>query len=295
MTVTTPANYQLGRTSMSEVDLRHGDCIDVLRTLPAGSVDSVVTSPPYAMQRKSTYGGVPEKDYPEWTVAWMQEVWRVLKDDGSVIINIRPHIKNGQISDYVLRTRLALREAGWVELEELIWFKRSSPPTGSPSRPRRSWESLLWFGKHGRAYGNPKANGQTVAPRTGKANPWMTGQVVDREGWDHGLRGGMSFTEGMRTRCMNVAEVNIGRKTEFERANPHPATYPWQLAEWCGKLITPPGGTILDPFTGSSSTGVAAIRNGWNFIGIDQSEEYIEMSNRRLNAELAKAAEEENK
>ena len=79
-------------------ELHTGDCIDVLKTLPDGSVDSVVTSPPYAMQRKHTYGGVSEKDYPAWTVAWMREVWRVLKDDGSVIINISPHIKNGQLS-----------------------------------------------------------------------------------------------------------------------------------------------------------------------------------------------------
>ena len=98
MTVTIPSKNPLGRTRMTEVDLLHGDCIDVLRTLPAGSVDAVVTSPPYAMQRKSTYGGVPEKDYPEWTVVWMREVWRVLKDDGSVIINISPHIKNGELN-----------------------------------------------------------------------------------------------------------------------------------------------------------------------------------------------------
>ena len=63
---------------------------------------------------------------------------------------------------------------------------------------------------------------------------------------------------------------------------------PITLMEWLVTLITPPGGTILDPFTGSSSTGVAAIKNGWHFIGIDQSAEYIELSNSRLNAELAK-------
>lgn len=129
-----------------------GDCIDVLKTLPDSSVDSVVTSPPYAMQRATTYGGIPEKDYPEWTVEWMTEVWRVLKDDGSVIINIRPHIRNGQISDYVLRTRLALREAGWCELEELIWNKKGGAPFGfHPSPPpvvgvtvvvRKTWTGL---------------------------------------------------------------------------------------------------------------------------------------------------------
>jgi DNA modification methylase len=67
----------------------------------------------------------------------------------------------------------------------------------------------------------------------------------------------------------------------------HPAPFPWQLAEWCGKLICPPGGTILDPFSGSASTGVAALRNGWTYIGIDAVEEYINMSRARLEGEAA--------
>ena len=263
----------------SSVDLRHGDCLEVLRDLQDNSVDSVVTSPPYAMQRKTTYGGVPEKDYPEWTVAWMREVWRVLKDDGSVIINISPHIKNGELSDYVLRTRLALRDAGWVELPELIWHKKCSMPTGAPDRPRRTWESLLWFGKHGRALGNPKANGKALTRWIGHD----TGQA-SHNGWEHTWAG--TFKRPDIARCTDVYSSNINQVSTG-----HPASFPVGLAEWCGKLITPDGGTILDPFTGSSSTGVAAIRNGWNFIGIDQSAEYIEMSNRRLSAELAKAAE----
>ena len=250
-----------------------GDCIDVLKTLPDSSVDSVVTSPPYAMQRASTYGGIPEKDYPEWTVAWMQEVWRVLKDDGSVIINISPHIKNGELSDYVLRTRLALRDAGWVELPELIWHKTSSMPTGAPNRPRRSWESLLWFAKHGRAFGNPKANGH---PLKDGWRPLDNNQAADN-GWAHGWVG--SFKRPNIARC---TDIYSSRNNQVKTG--HPAPFPVGLAEWCGKLITPPGGTILDPFTGSSSTGVAAKRNGWDFIGIDQSPEYIEMSRKRLNS-----------
>ena len=260
--------------------LHAGDCIDVLKTLPDSSVDSVVTSPPYAMQRASTYGGTPEKDYPEWTVAWMQEVWRVLKDDGSVIINIRPNIKNGQISDYVLRTRLALREAGWCELEEIIWNKKGGAPLGSTRRPRRSWESLLWFGKCGRAYSDPKAAGQ-VSERVGIAGGRTGPHIHDDR---IVLRPGIA-------RVSDVVEMSTRLNGNSDGLNDHPAPFPWQLAEWCGKLITPPGGTILDPFTGSSSTGAAAIRNGWNFIGIDQSPEYIEMSNRRLSAELARATE----
>src|SRR5690606_26585109 len=106
-----------------------------MATLPDASVDALITSPPYAMQRKDTYGGVPEADYPAWTVAWMAEARRVLKPDGSAVINIRPHVRNGQISDYVLRTRLALREDGWAEVEELIWNKISGAPLGAVNRP----------------------------------------------------------------------------------------------------------------------------------------------------------------
>lgn len=257
-----------------------GDCVEVMAALPAESVDAIVTSPPYAMQRKSTYGGIPEADYPAWTVRWMNEARRVLKPDGSVIINISPPVKNGQISDYVLRTRLALRGDGWAELEELVWFKTNAVPTGSPRRPRRAWESLLWYGKHGRAWSDAKAGGKPpIGPPMGKRNS------AQRNGWGHDVLGGMTVPK--IARVSNVAQISkVSGKTGID----HPAVFPWQLAEWCGKLIAPPGGTILDPFNGSASTGVAALRNGWNYIGIDAVPEYIEMSGKRLDHEAEKVA-----
>ena len=251
--------------------LHHGDCIDVMASLPAESVDAIVTSPPYAEQRKSTYGGIPEKDYPEWTVAWMNEAKRLLKPDGSVIINISPHIKGGALADYVLRTRLALRGAGWNECEELIWHKTDAMPTGHKDRPRRSWESLLWYSKHGRAYSNAKANG---APPTQKTKAHNSGQNIKNR-WGTLATG--TGKDPKIARCTNVVSLSTGTQTTG-----HPASYPWKLAEWCGKLICPPNGTILDPFSGSGSTGVAAIRNGWNYIGIDAVAEYVEMSRVRL-------------
>ena len=254
-----------------------GDCVKVMSSLPDESVDGIVTSPPYAMQRKSTYGGVPEKDYPEWTVRWMSEARRVLKQDGSAIINIRPHIRNGVISDYVLRTRLALREDGWAELEELIWHKRGGAPLGSTKRPRRSYEHLLWYGKHGGAYSAPKAAGKPITQVNARGGEGRLGPHVRR------MR--PQISEGDTARVSDVASVSTAhQKSNADRATAHPAPFPWQLAEWCGKLICPPGGTILDPFSGSASTGVAALRNGWNYIGIDSVEEYVEMSARRLEA-----------
>lgn len=258
------------------VSLHHGDCIEVMRGLPAESVDAIITSPPYAMQRKTTYGGIPEQDYPAWTVAWMTEAWRLLKPNGSVIINISPHKANGGLSDYVLLMRLALRASGWTELDEIVWHKTNNMPTGKPTRPRRVWESLLWYGKSGSAYGNPKANGKTPEPRVSN---YIT-RKADKFGWDHGPTGGRSVPK--IARCTNLYASAVSGWWE---KNDHPAPYPPGLAEWCGKLICPPGGTVLDPFSGSGSTGVACVRNDWNYIGIDAVAEYVDMSRRRLEAE----------
>lgn len=269
-------DQELTQQTATSWAIHEGDCIDVMRTLPAESVDAVFTSPPYAMQRKGTYGGVPEAEYPAWTVAWMNEARRLLKPDGSVIINIRPHIRNGQISDYTLRTRLALRGDSWREIDELIWHKPTSIPTGSPRKPRRSWESLHWFAKHGQPYGNPKANGRPHVGTLGAAN----GQAV-RNGWEHSTLGGNTQPE--IARCSDV--VSIAHTNE---RTGHPAPYPVGLAEWVGRLICPPSGTILDPFSGSASTGVAAIRNGWNYVGIEALSEYADMSRQRLTREETK-------
>lgn len=263
-------------------ELHHGDCLEVMRSLQAESVDAIVTSPPYAEQRKSTYGGIPEKDYPAWTVAWMTEAMRLLKPNGSVIINIRPHIKNGQISDYVLRTRLALRESGWNECEELIWFKRGGAPLGSVARPRRSWESLLWFAKHGKPFSAPKAAGtasSAIGFTGGRKGPHVSERHINSNDGHTGI-----------ARVRDVVEISTRKNEPDSDLNRHPAVYPTDLAEWCGKLICPPGGTILDPFSGSASTGVAAIRNGWNYIGIDAVADYVEMSRRRLASEAELAA-----
>lgn len=85
----------------------------------------------------------------------------------------------------------------------------------------------------------------------------------------------------------DIAAISTRKNENDNELNRHPAAFPVALAEWCGKLICPPAGTILDPFSGSASTGIAAIRNGWHYIGIDAVEEYVEMSRKRLEGEAA--------
>src|SRR5438445_415078 len=101
-----------------EIRLLQGDCLKQIPRLADRTIRAVITSPPYAMQRSPHYPGVPEKGYPEWMVSVFNAIKPKLTHDGSILMIIRSHVKNGAVSDYVLRTRLELREAGWIENEE---------------------------------------------------------------------------------------------------------------------------------------------------------------------------------
>ena len=248
-----------------------GDCISMMKEhIPDKSVDLVVTSPPYAMQRAEQYGGIPEDEYPQWTVDWMSEVDRVLKSSGNVAINIRPHLKNGQISDYTLKTRLALREAGWNEAEELIWIKDVSPALGSYYRPRRSWESIHWFSKIENPYVDLVARGK---------NSSGIGFIKNKGVGDY-VKGVSKGKDGV-ARVPDYVKVgtNLNDRSEY---NTHPAQYPVLLAEWLIELLCPVGGVVLDPFLGSGTTAVAAINLERNWIGCEISNEYEEIIQQRI-------------
>ncbi len=248
--------------------LHHGDCLDVLRSLPDASVDAVVTSPPYAQQRKKLYGGIAEKDYPSWTTEWMKALRPALKPAGSVLINIREHVKDGQISDYVHRSRLAQREAGWYETDELIWIKPSAPPVGHRDRPRRSWERILWFSQGSRPYCAPKTCGPSRMALGGEAfSQWLMGK-------------GSAGVAIEKSRCRDYVEIGVGCNT----STGHPAAYPVALPQWLLSFVAPPGGTVLDPFMGSGTTGVAAVKGGFNFIGVERAAQYFQISQARIAA-----------
>jgi DNA modification methylase len=136
-----------------------GDALMLISTLPDRTVNLCLTSPPYAMQRRRQYGGVAEKDYPEWMMAIMAELRPKLTKDGSVLIVIRSHVRDGVVSDYVLRTRLALQDEGWKEFQECVWVKADAPFLGSLDRLRACFEPILCFSKSSRPYINLKANG----------------------------------------------------------------------------------------------------------------------------------------
>lgn len=105
----------------------HADCAIALKTLPTASVDLVMTSPPYADQRKHTYGGIPADQYVAWFLPIADELYRVLKPRGSFVLNIKERVVNGERHTYVMDLIIAMRKRGWLWTEDYVWHKRSLP------------------------------------------------------------------------------------------------------------------------------------------------------------------------
>lgn len=260
----------------------HGDCAKVIPRLPDKSINLALCSPPYAEQRKGLYPGVPEDNYSLFTVDWMSKLWNKLADDGSVLMVIRPHLKKGVISDYVLKTRLALRKYGWYECEELIWYKPDGGGCqGSNRRPRRAYESILWFSRSHNPFIETKACGEwsedisfrgSTRFGTGSDLPVHTGQNTDKQSG--------------RTRISDVITVPIGT---MSKGVMHPAMFPQPLAEQLIKTFSPEGGTVLDCFAGSGTALLAAKATGRNFYGIDVMKKYVDLARQRLDDDKSQA------
>ena len=256
----------------------HGDCLDLIPTLEDKSVSLVVTSPPYAEQRAGHYEGIPEEDYPEFTVQWMTALEPKMTPDGSVLIVIRPHLRGGVISDFVLRTRLALREAGWHECEELIWLKPDAPPLGSKLRPRRAWESILWFSRCAQPFADLKACGKE-SDRLGfnGAIKFAEGGVSEKTVWHPCVE---SFGKGNGVaRITDVIVANVGGN---EPGLDHPAVFPLTLAEQLVKTFSQSDDLVLDPFCGSGQTLLAAKGCGRRYLGIEGEARYVRIALGRL-------------
>ena len=257
-----------------ESRILHGDCLDLIPQIADNSVQLVLTSPPYAEQRKGHYKGVSESKFPEWVVRWMEPIGDKLTDDGSVLIVIRPHLKNGVLSDYVLQTRLALREDGWFENEELIWLKPDAAPLGSTKRPRRAWESVLWFSKTSQPY----------------CNTFACGRDSNRIGFDASVRfgigkgvpvhSGQNYEIGNgKARCNDVFVAPVGGNPAW---NDHPAVFPESLAEQLIMTFSREGDLVVDPFVGSGTTCASAKKLRRDFRGFDISKKYVKLALKRL-------------
>ena len=257
-----------------------GDCEKVLKTLPDNCVDLIFTSPPYADQRKTTYGGIKPDEYVDWFMPKATEFFRVLKPKGTFILNIKERVVNGERHTYVIELILKMREYGWLWTEEFIWHKKNSYPGKWPNRFRDNWERLLQFNKNK------------------KFNMYQEAVMIPVGDWAKDRLNHLSDTDKIRdeSKVGSGFGKNISKWVGRQKVYPnnvlhlatecsnrdHSAAFPIELPLWFIKLFTKPNDLVLDPFIGSGTTAVAAIQLGRKYLGIDTEKNYVELSYNRL-------------
>lgn len=265
-----------------EVETLAGDSRLLLPQLAAGSVQCCVTSPPYWGLRDYNHAeqigaeASPE-DYVQSLVAVFREVRRALADDGTLWLNVGdgyarnggtgrsgPNARVGNTRKLIQRRNcrvpdcwglkdrdlmglpwrvaFALQADGWLLRSKITWIKKAPMPESVKNRPSNATEEVFLFSKTARYY----YDNQAVREESGAnlRNYWLLGPDSD--------------------------------------GSPHPATFPRELARRCILLGSKPGDLVLDPFSGSGTTGVAAIELGRRAVLIELVDDYMEQARERL-------------
>ncbi len=261
-------------------DLFLGDCKEKLLLLNDNSIDLIVTSPPYADQRKDTYGGIPHDKYVNWFIPITSQLLRVLKPTGTFILNIKEKVVDGERSTYVMELILEMRKQGWLWTEEFIWHKKNSYPGKWPNRFRDSWERLLQFNKDRKfnMYQEEVMVPMGEWAKTRLKNLSMRDKIRDPSKVGSGFGKNISnWLEREKAYPTNVLHL----ATECSNKN-HSAAFPEELPEWFIKLFTREYDTVLDPFMGSGTTIMVANRMKRHAVGIDIVPEYYKMVNKQI-------------
>ncbi|MBC7215218.1 MAG: site-specific DNA-methyltransferase [Burkholderiaceae bacterium] len=257
-----------------------GDCLEVLRSFPEASIDLIVTSPPYADQRASSYGGIKPDDYVDWFLPRAEQFLRVLKPRGSFVLNIKEKAIHGERHTYVLELILALRKQGWLWTEEYIWHKKNCYPGKWPNRFRDAWERCLHFTKQ-RQF---KMNQDAVKVPMGDWAQTRLKSLGKNDVVRYDSQVGNAFAKNIANwqgRDMAYPTNVLHLATECSNKK-HSAAFPLALPQWFIKLFTDQGDVVLDPFAGSGTSLQAAVELGRKAIGIDISPEYIRMCEETL-------------
>lgn len=270
----------------------HGDCLKSLRQLATNSIDNCVTDPPYGM-------GMEHWDHAVPTTEIWEEVQRVLKPGSFCLSFCSPQLYHRMVT--------AVEDAGFDIKDQIMWMITTKMPKKNRLKPAH--EPIVVAQKSFK--GSIKANfeewgvGQidtdtTRVPWDGKPpTGWVKGGIQRRTFGKDGKTTGTQEEFGKedanpagRYPSNIIGEVQeehqkyfyAPRVTRKERGeyNNHPTPKPIALMSYLIKIYCPPDTTVLDPFCGSGSTGIGALLEGRNFIGIDLEEKYIEISRRRI-------------
>ena len=257
-----------------------GDSRELLKKFPGGNFDLIVTSPPYADARKNHYDSIHPDRYMDFILTFHAQFWRILKEEGSFILNIKDKVVDGVRHRYVWDTIQALSKHGWNCIDDYIWLKTNAMPGHWPNRLRDEWEYCfhLTKNKHFAMYQDniQIPLGEWAQKRLSK----LTGKSAERHNSENNSGFGRDLRAWLDKPYVlpgNVVEVPLVGKNMG-----HPAVFPVKLPDFFIKLFTKEGDDVLDPFAGSGSTGIAAENLHRNVVLIDNQQDYFRVMRDRL-------------
>lgn len=307
-----------------QVTLLLGDALDVLRTLPDGSVDCIVTSPPYfGLRDYGTPGQYGLEATPAAYVETMRNLFaearRVLADDGTLWLNLGDSyvasapgkrrssglqgrsqaastpegvgdksqcgVPAKNLLGIPWRSAFALQDDGWILRNEIIWHKPNAMPESVRDRLSNRHEHLFVFAKSPRYWFDldairepltrPEALAEGIVFGGSKGPGGKLGGSARRSGGNVSVYGASGEPKGR-----NPGDIWAISTKPYPAA--HFAVFPIDLPLRCIKAGCKPGGTVLDPFSGSGTTGAAARQLGRRYVGIDLNPAYHDLARDRF-------------
>jgi site-specific DNA-methyltransferase (cytosine-N4-specific) len=272
-----------------------GNSKDLLSSLDSSSVDLVITSPPFALQRKKEYGNKDQFEYVDWLISFGEEIYRVLKDTGSFVLDLGGAYKKGIPVRSLYNYRVLIRmcdECGFNLAEEFFWHNPAKLPSPiewvnkRKIRVKDSVDTVWWFSK--REF--PKADVKKVlAPYSDRMKKLME----DPENFykpkkrpsGHDISNNFGTSNNGGAIPPNLLQYsNTDSNSQYLRlckdfsAKKHPARFPAKLPEFFIKFLTDENDLVLDIFAGSNTTGEVAEKIGRRWIACEINRDYLAAS-----------------
>jgi DNA modification methylase len=286
-----------------------GDSIELLDIVADGSVNLVMTSPPFALQRQKAYGNRDQAEYLDWLTRFARVVHRKLTDDGSFVLDLGGAYQRGEPSRSLYNFRVPIRfcdDIGFHLAEDFYWFNPSKLPSPiewvnkRKIRAKDSVNNVWWFSKTPW----PKADvSKVLVPYSERmkkllADPESYYTAKRRpSGHDIGKSFGRDNGGAIPSNLLQIPNTESNsaylRACKQHGLKGHPARFPAQLPEFFVKMLTDPGDLVVDIFAGSNTTGEVAERLGRRWKAYELDRDYLAISSFRLTGDLSASRQRE--
>ena len=268
-----------------------GDSLDLLAALPNASVNLVMTSPPFALQRQKAYGNKTQADYTDWLAQFAQQIRRVLKDDGSFVLDLGGAYEKGVPTRSLYNFRVLIKfcdDLRFFLAEDFYWFNPSKLPSPiewvnkRKLRAKDAVNTVWWLSKTER----PKADvTRVLAPYSARMRKLLkdpgTFYTPKMRPSGHDISKGFAKDNGGAIPSNLLQIPNTESNGQYLDAckiageKQHPARFPTKLPEFFIKMLTDPGDVVLDIFAGSNTTGQVAETEKRRWLAFELSRDYV--------------------